>query len=185
MFETAEDLACLQDLLDESHARATEHLRGIITDARTLRASEVAALLTGMCTLSLATVTAAGEPRISAVDGHFLHAHWVFSTSATSAKAGHLRARPAVSAAYIEGEALAVFTHGQAHRMQEGDVDFEPTLAHLTQHYGSSPLSWGDTALYRVASTWTVGYAFQREDLLSSRGVAREPRPTDPEGSPT
>jgi pyridoxine/pyridoxamine 5'-phosphate oxidase len=49
-------------------------------------------------TLNLATVTAGGEPRISAVDGHFLHARWVFSTSVTSAKARHILARPAVSA---------------------------------------------------------------------------------------
>ena len=86
MFETTDELTDLQALLDRSHAGATEHLRGIISDERTLRASEVAALMSGMRTLDLATVTARGEPRISAVDGHFLHARWVFSTSLSSGR---------------------------------------------------------------------------------------------------
>src|SRR4051794_39524824 len=102
MFETSEDLARLQSLLDASHARATEHLRGIIHDDRTLSARHVAELLTGMKVISAATVTAGGEPRISAMDGHFLHGTWTFSTSRTSAKARHLVKRPAISIAHVD-----------------------------------------------------------------------------------
>ena len=112
MFETPEELARLQSLLDASHARATEHLRGIIHDDRTLSAAHIAGLLTGMKVITAATVTAAGEPRISAMDGHFLHGTWTFSTSRSSAKARHLSQRPAVSVAHVDGEALAVFSHG-------------------------------------------------------------------------
>jgi hypothetical protein len=179
MFETEAELRDLQELLDGSHARSTEHLRRIITDERSLRASEVVGLLTGMRTLNLATVTAHGEPRVSAVDGHLLHAQWIFSTSLTSAKARQIRRQPAVSASYLEGEELGVFTHGRATRIDESDPDYEPTLVYLTDHYGSSPLSWGDTALYRLVPSWMVGYAFRREELLSSRGVEREPRDED------
>ncbi|MGI8697816.1 MAG: pyridoxamine 5'-phosphate oxidase family protein [Mycobacteriales bacterium] len=50
--------------------------------------------LQGMRTLSVATVTARGEPRISAVDGHLLHAKFVFTTAGSAAKARQLRARP-------------------------------------------------------------------------------------------
>src|SRR5690349_20733210 len=97
MFETEAELYELQGLLDRSLAGATEHLRAIIKDDRSLRATEVVGLLTGMCTVTLATVTAAGEPRVSAVDGHLLHARWVFSTSLTSAKARQIHRQPAVS----------------------------------------------------------------------------------------
>ena len=76
------------------------------------RRRDIAALLTGMKVISAATVTAQGEPRISAMDGHFLHGTWTFSTSRTSAKARHLARRPAVSIAHVDGEALAVFSHG-------------------------------------------------------------------------
>jgi len=179
MFETEAETRDLQELLDRSHAGATEHLRGIVNAGRTLRATEVVGLLTGMRTLSLATVTARGEPRISAVDGHFLRAQWVFSTSVSSAKARQLRRQAAVSASYLEGEELGVFTHGRAARIVPSEADYAATLAHLTQHYGSSPLSWGDTALYRLAPSWMVGYAFRRDDLLAARGVEREPRDED------
>lgn len=179
MFETETEIHDLQRLLDISHTRATEHLRGIINDSRTLRASEVIGLLTGMRTLNLATVTAQGEPRISAVDGHLLHAQWIFSTSVTSAKARQIHRQPAVSASYLEGEELGIFTHGRAIQIDESEPDYEAILGYLTDHYGSSPLSWGDTALFRLVPTWMVGYAFRREDLLSSRGVERERRDED------
>src|SRR4051795_6291859 len=120
MLETPEELDGLQSLLDASHARATEHLREIINDDRRLSARDIAALLTGMRVISTATVTARGEPRISAMDGHFLHGTWTFSTSRTSAKARHLRRRPAVSVAHVDGEALAVFSHGHVVEL-EGD----------------------------------------------------------------
>lgn len=179
MFEIEAEVRALQGLMDRSHAGATQHLRGIITDSRSLRASEVVGLLTGMRTLNLATVTALGEPRISAVDGHLLHAQWIFSTSGSSAKARQLERRPAVSASYLEGEELGIFTHGHAARITETEPDYAATLTYLTDHYGSSPLSWGDTALYRLVPTWLVGYALRREDLLASRGVDREPRDED------
>jgi general stress protein 26 len=72
-----------------------------------LAASEVAALLAGMKVATLATVTAHGAPRVSAVDGHFVHGTWAWSTSGSSAKARHLAARPAVSIAHVDNEDLA------------------------------------------------------------------------------
>src|SRR3954452_8998260 len=120
MLETPDETAALQALLDASHAKASGHLRNIIDDDRTLTATDLVALLTGMKVLSVATVTAAGEPRISALDGHFLHGTWSFSTSRTAAKAAHLAARPATSVAHVDGEAMAVFSHGDALRMTPG-----------------------------------------------------------------
>jgi general stress protein 26 len=173
MYETDEEVERLQALLDASHARSTDHLRSIIHDDRRLTAGDLVALLTGMKVLSVATVTARGEPRISAVDGHFLHATWSFSTSGTSAKARHLDARPQVSVAHVDNEELAVFSHGAVDLVGPQDPDREETLAHWTRHYGSSPLSWGpDIRLYRYRPTWMVGYAFQREQLLSARGLS-------------
>ncbi len=172
MLETAAELAALQQLLDASHAGATEHLRGIINDDRTLSAGDLAALLTGMKVLSVATVTATGEPRISALDGHFLHATWTFSTNGTAAKARHLQARPAVSVAHIDNEELAVFSHGEVALMAPTDADWDETLAHWIAHYGSSPLEWGDDIrMYRLQPHWMVGYAWKRAELLAARGI--------------
>jgi len=170
MLETTDDLAALQTLLDTSHAGATEHLRGIINDDRTLTAGQVAALLTGMKVISVATVTAGGEPRISAMDGHFLHGTWTFSTSRSSAKAHHLAARSGVSVAHVDNEALAVFSHG--HAVEVAGHELTRVDEHWTAHYGSSPLSWGDVVMYRLEPTWMVGYAWKRDDLLAERGIS-------------
>ena len=170
MFETPDEVARLQALLDASHARSTDHLRGIIDDNRTLSAVHITGLLTGMKVITAATVTARGEPRISAMDGHFLHGTWTFSTSRTSAKARHLAERPAISVAHVDGEAMAVFSHGQVVELA-GD-ELAAVDAHWTSHYGSSPLSWGDVVMWRLAPTWMVGYAFQRDELLAGRGLS-------------
>lgn len=172
MLENAEEIAALQRLLDLSHARATSHLRNIVHAGRTLTAEDLAGLLTGMKVLSVATVTAAGEPRISALDGHFLHATWTFSTSGTSAKARHLERRPAVSVAHIDGEELAVFSHGRAEELGPADDDWKEILEHWTAHYDSSPMSWGrDVRMYRLRPHWMVGYAADRMEVLTRRGI--------------
>jgi general stress protein 26 len=172
MLETTEEVTALQRLLDASHASSTEHLRDIITDERRLTARDVVALMTGMRVLSVATVTAAGEPRISAMDGHFLHATWTFSTSGTSAKARHLAARPAVSVAHVDGERLALFSHGRVELMRPADPDWDEILGHWTDHYGSSPLTWGpDIRFYRYRPHWMVGYAWKRAEVLAERGI--------------
>ena len=176
MYETEEDVERLQALLDASHARSTEHLRSIIRDGRVLSARDLVALLTGMKVISMATVTARGEPRISAMDGHFLHGSWSFSTSGTAAKARHMRARPSVSVAHVDNEELGVFSHGRVEELMPADADYDETLAHWTRHYGSSPLDWGDEVrLYRYLPAWMVGYAWKRDELLAKRGITPDP----------
>src|SRR4051794_20704206 len=123
MRETDAELDGLQKLLDSSHAAATAHLRGIIRGSHTLTARDVVDQLTGMRVISVATVTARGEPRISALDGHFLHGTWTFSTDGGAAKARHLSRRPQVSAAYVDGERMAVFAHGRAELLDPAEPD--------------------------------------------------------------
>jgi len=160
MKETPEEISGLQALLDASIGRSTQHLRNIITPERQLDADELVSRLTGMCTLSLATVTRRGEPRISAVDGHFLHARWVFTTAGSAAKARQLKARPAASLAYVDGERLGVFSHGQVEFLTPAHPDFAEIEEHLVAHYGSSPSTWADDIVYaRLQPTWMVGYA--------------------------
>jgi Pyridoxamine 5'-phosphate oxidase len=173
MLETPDELAALQRLLDASLRSSTDHLRSIIRDDRVLSARDLVAVLTGMKVLAVATVTARGEPRISAVDGHFLHATWTFSTAATAAKAQHMHVQPAVSVAHIDNEELAVFSHGRVEQMQGSDSDWQETIGHWTTHYGSSPLDWAEEAdgvrMYRYRPHWMVGYAAHRSELLASR----------------
>ncbi|MFC9692360.1 pyridoxamine 5'-phosphate oxidase family protein [Kribbella sp. NPDC056951] len=166
MKETPEEVSGLQALLDASIGRSTQHLRNIITAERQLNAEELVQVLTGMCTLNLATVTQGGEPRISAVDGHFLHARWVFTTAGSAAKARHLKVRPAASISYVDGERIGVFSHGQVEFLTPDHADFEEIEGHLVAHYGSSPSSWADDIVYlRLQPAWMVGYAFDKAAL--------------------
>jgi hypothetical protein len=62
MYETEADLARLQELIDASFARSSEHLLSIMTPPRRLTARRLAEDLTGIAVLNVATVTARGEP---------------------------------------------------------------------------------------------------------------------------
>ncbi|MEV5825258.1 pyridoxamine 5'-phosphate oxidase family protein [Spirillospora sp. NPDC052242] len=163
MRETQEELDELQGLLDASLARSTSHLRSIVAE-RTMSAERLTRVLTGMCTLALSTVTAKGEPRISAVDGHFLHGRWHFGTAQGAAKARHLRARPAASVAHMRGEDLGVFTHGTVEILnplgEEPAADWPYLLAYFKELYGDDAFDWErEVVYYRLRPHWMTVYA--------------------------
>ncbi|REE99980.1 pyridoxamine 5'-phosphate oxidase family protein [Thermomonospora umbrina] len=164
MRETVEELHELQTLLDASLSRSTSHLRSIINTERTLTAGQLTQVLVGMCTLALSTVTAKGEPRISGVDGHFLHGKWHFGTARNAAKARHLAARPAVSVAHMRGEDLGVFTHGTVEILnpEDGDPaeDWPDLLAYFKDFYGDDLFDWDkEVVYYRLHPHWMAVYA--------------------------
>ncbi|HSR83016.1 MAG TPA: pyridoxamine 5'-phosphate oxidase family protein [Streptosporangiaceae bacterium] len=159
MKEDDADIAELQQLLDRSRAGASEHLQSIITPARAASAADLVARLTGLRILALGTVSAGGRPRLSAVDGHLLRGRWVFTTSGSSVKATDMRSRPNVSAAYLEGDSVGVFTHGTVEVLGADHPDRGWIEQHLTDHYGESPSSWGPDIFYgRIQPTWMVGF---------------------------
>src|SRR4051812_50127558 len=100
MRETPDELAELQALLDRSFDRASEHLKSIMEPHRRLTAERLVADLPSPAVLNIATVSAGGAPRISAVDGHLFHGHWYFTPAPDSPQARPLRGRPPITAAY-------------------------------------------------------------------------------------
>jgi len=142
MHETADDLAGLQDLLDRSYASAGEHLKRIITPERRLTAAEVAARLTGMSLLTLATVTADCRPLVGPVDGVFFRGAFHFGSAPDSVRMRHLRTRPQVSATHVPREALSVTVHGRATFVDVKDpknLEFRQTLLEVyVPLYGES-----------------------------------------------
>jgi nitroimidazol reductase NimA-like FMN-containing flavoprotein (pyridoxamine 5'-phosphate oxidase superfamily) len=114
MHETPDDLVALQALLDRSYERAGTHFREVTTEERRLDAAQVAARLTGMCLLVVATVTADGRPIGGPLDGIFFRGSFHFGTSPESVRLRHLRKRPWVSATHLPSEELSVTVHGRA-----------------------------------------------------------------------
>jgi uncharacterized pyridoxamine 5'-phosphate oxidase family protein len=125
--ETPEDLERLQALIDRSYAAAGRHLLDIHTPERRLTAEQVAERLTGMCLLSLATVTADGRPIVGPVDGIFFRGAFHFGSAPNSVRFRHIRRRPQVSATYLPGEELAVTVHGRA-TIVPVEGDFRQTI---------------------------------------------------------
>jgi hypothetical protein len=112
--ESPADIQALQELLDRSYAVAGEHLLRIHTPERRLGAEEVADRLTGMCLLTLATVTADCRPIAGPVDGIFYKGAFHFGSSPDSVRFRHIASRPQVSATHLPGEELGITVHGRA-----------------------------------------------------------------------
>jgi nitroimidazol reductase NimA-like FMN-containing flavoprotein (pyridoxamine 5'-phosphate oxidase superfamily) len=112
--ESPADIEVLQELLDRSYAAGGAHLLRIHTPERRLSAEQVVERLTGMCLLTLATVTADGRPIVGPVDGIFYRGAFHFGSSPDSVRFRHIRSRPQVSATHLPGEELAVTVHGRA-----------------------------------------------------------------------
>jgi nitroimidazol reductase NimA-like FMN-containing flavoprotein (pyridoxamine 5'-phosphate oxidase superfamily) len=150
--ESAAELAALQSLIDRSYELAGAHLLGIHSPERRLSALELTERLTGMCLLTLATVTADGRPIAGPVDGIFYRGAFHFGSSPTSVRIRHIRARPHVSAVHLPGEEFAVTVHGRATPVDLADqlhAGFRQTLLDIyvprygagwEQFLGSGPL---------------------------------------------
>lgn len=164
MFETDGELADLQDLLDRSFASASEHLLSIMEPQRHLSAARLSAELPSPAVLNISTVTVKGEPRVSAVDGHFLHGRWYFTTATDSPKADHLRARPAISAGYTPRDGYGVFCHGQA-VLLDGD-ERNMLYEHSILTYGMEPGTDWPGDYFRIDPHWMTGFAMTDEEMI-------------------
>jgi hypothetical protein len=152
MQESPADIVALQALLDRSYSAAGAHLLRIHTPDRRLDAEQVAERLTGMCLLSLATVTSDGRPIVGPVDGIFYRGSFYFGSAPDSMRFRHNRERPHVSATHLPGEELAVTVHGRA----------VPVDLHA-----------GDTAGFRAAllGVYVPRYGAEWEEFLDSGPV--------------
>ena len=145
MYETQEELEWMQAVIDKSFAGAGGHLLSIMTRERRLSARQVATYLQGTKHIALATVTSRGEPRVSPVDGLFLHGRFNFGTGATALRTRHLRRNPAVSVVHMVGEEIAVIVHGIATIIEVTDPEALEIDKVWQQIYGFSaldPASW-------------------------------------------
>jgi hypothetical protein len=166
MHETPEELATLQQLIDASFAAASDHLRAIMEPQRRLTAERIIAEVPSPAVLNVATVTRRGEPRLSALDGHFLHGRWYVTTAGNSPKAKQIAARSAVSASYTPRDGYGIFCHGDA-TMVEGD-ERQMLIDHCTRVYGRSPETFGEGIAYvRIQPKWFVGFAFSEDEMAA------------------
>jgi nitroimidazol reductase NimA-like FMN-containing flavoprotein (pyridoxamine 5'-phosphate oxidase superfamily) len=167
--ERPEDLVELQRIIDASFDGAGSHLREVATPERRLDAEQLAARLTGMRLLVLATTTRDGRPINGAVDGVFYRGRFHFGSSPESLRYRHLRERPAVSATHLPSEALAVTVHGNAelldvHAPEHGE--FKQTLLDIyTPRYGDEWAAMLDGGAWYARINPTRVFTFSMPDL--------------------
>ncbi|CAM5387689.1 hypothetical protein STENM223S_01862 [Streptomyces tendae] len=111
------------------------------------------------------------------MDGNFLGGKWHFGTARGAAKARHLAARPAVSAAHMRGEDLGVFTHGTGEVLNphpgEPAADWPDLLAYFRDFYGDDAFDWdNDVVFYRLHPQWMAVFAPDLAKLGAKGGGA-------------
>lgn len=143
MHETADDIAALQRLLDDSYASAGHHLKSIHLAEKRLSAEEVCERLKGVCVLDLATVSATCAPFVAPVDGLFLRGKFWFGSAASSQRFRHIRTNPRVSAAHTLGEELSFLVHGTAHEADAASGEFDYVRDYCLEVYGPTYAEWG------------------------------------------
>lgn len=156
MFETEADIRELQELMDATMARANPHHREIVTPERRLDARQVVAYLHGLKHVAFGTVNAAGQPRVSPLDGHFVRGRFTLSTGRGSARWRNLERNPACSAAHYVGDDVAVVVNGHSEELTRDHPDHELVHGAWVAHYESDPYGWGDVVIFRVVpeSMW-------------------------------
>jgi pyridoxine/pyridoxamine 5'-phosphate oxidase len=157
MFETADELAELQRLLDAAAAHSNPHMRSIVTPERRLSAAQVVTYLQGTRHVALATVTANGEPRVSLLDALFLHGRFTMGTGAQAVRVRNLRTNRACSAVHMDGDRVAVVVNGRVEWITRDHRDHDWIVATWLATYGSDPYDLGDIVLFRIepVSMWT------------------------------
>jgi hypothetical protein len=158
MRETPDEVAWLQRLMDTTMAHVNPHFASIVTPKSRLTAAQVVAHLQGTRIVAFATVNRRGEPRVSPLDTLFLHGRFTLSTGGEATRIGHLKANPACSAVYLEGDAVAVVVNGSVEWITRDHPDHAEIHRAWRDQYGSDPYEWGgEIAFFRINPTamWT------------------------------
>lgn len=162
MYETEEQIAELQAVIDRTFERIGRHTAAIIRPGRRLNARQVVKYLEDMKHIVVGTVTSKGEPRVAPVDGHFLRGRFWFGTASGAFRIQHLQRNPAISACHLAGDDLGIVVHGRAALFGPRDPEGGQMRAHYTKYYGSDPYTWpgqGETAWVRIDPVIMTAFA--------------------------
>jgi uncharacterized pyridoxamine 5'-phosphate oxidase family protein len=172
MFETEEEIATLQAMLDAHLARANEHMTSIVSKNRRPTAKQLVTYLQGTKHVAFATVTSKGEPRVSPLDSLFIHGRFTLGTGAGATKIKHLQRSPACSAVHVDGDRIAVAVNGTVEWIQRDHPDHDEIHAAWVKNYESDPYDWGDVVLFRIEPHTMWAYAFHPEEFREERSQA-------------
>ncbi len=158
MLETQAEIEELQSLFDATIARANPYMLSIVTPEHRLTARQVATYLQGTRHVAFASVTPKGEPRVSPLDSLFIHGHFTMGTDDRAVRVRSLRANPACSATYMEGERIAVVVNGAVEWLGRDHRDYEDIMKTWNAAYPQDSSEWGaGVVFFRIvpSAMWT------------------------------
>lgn len=151
MYETAEDRARLERVINQSQKEAGAFLRSSFeVPEKSLTANQVIAHLQGMVTLVMATVTRDGRPRSAPVIACFYRGAFCIPTVRTALRARHVSRNPQVSLSLYDGTDFAVVVHGTATLIEPGTADFDRLVNIQIENSQGDVRKWGDPLFVRV-----------------------------------
>lgn len=124
-----------------------------------LSARQLVHYLQGNKTITLATVTARGEPRVAPIGSLFWRSHFYIPTVARAARTRHVRARPAISLTHYAGIDLAIIVHGRAEIVSPESSDFAALVPLHQEATRESVLDWGEGVFLRIDPDVMYSYA--------------------------
>lgn len=158
MFETAEELAELQRLLDFSFERVGEHLGSIYDARKRLSASQLSGFQ-GVRLVAVATVNSNGEPRAAPRSAAFLHGRFYLAANSNSVMVRRLATRPSMGLTYFENQML-IIGHGSATPFLNGDSRFKALRQEWEKAFkGSTDGKHGINMFIRVDAENMVAFA--------------------------
>jgi uncharacterized pyridoxamine 5'-phosphate oxidase family protein len=164
VYESAEDVVALQELLDRTFARMNPHMANILKPERRLSARQVVAYLQGIKHVAFATVNERGQPRVAPLDGIFLRGRFHVSTGGQAARLKDLRRQPRCSLTHFVGDDVAVTVNGAAVVMDRNHPEMPAIEPVYLELYESSPFSWGEgVVIIRVEPSSMWSYSFTPE----------------------
>jgi Pyridoxamine 5'-phosphate oxidase len=158
VFETEEELAALQELLDASFARAGEHILSTFDSGHRMSAPQVSGFQ-GMRQVAVATVNSRGEPRVAPRNASFIHGMFILAANSKSTMVGRLARRPSIGLTYFEDD-LMIVLHGTALPFRRESPGFESTRPEWERAHGKSLRELGDiNLLIRVDAANMLAFA--------------------------
>ena len=158
MFETEEELATLQKLLDESFERAGERLFAIWDAGNRLVAPQLSGFQ-GIRLVAVATVNSEGEPRVAPRSAAFLHGKFYLAANTESVMVKRLSRKPSLAVTYFESH-LMVVAHGTATPFRKGTSGFDAVSPEWEKAFrGGKDALEGINILIRVDAANMLAYA--------------------------
>jgi hypothetical protein len=160
VYQSEDEIYHLQNLMDHSMDRAGEFLRfSLQIPGKSLNARQLIRRLTGPLTVSFATVSSTGMPRVAPVLAFFNRGAFSIPTVRNALRARHLRMNANVSLTHYEGNDFAVIVHGTGELIGESDPEFHALVRLQLETVNEDVRDWGDAVYIRINPTHFYTFA--------------------------